>query len=147
MLSRHVSVLQISDMPGEENIIAEDASPLADFSIEGPELDATRIHDTSYEWGDVRVQEYFSKYKWTSMLKSLAASVDILDEGVLDGVVSLCKVSSRRHPYRIGKHNEPRTMGVQAVFPFHLEYCENFRLPLILVHRDIFSPCRFPSYA
>jgi len=47
---------------------------------------------SDYEWVKIVVHEYFSKYLWSSILQSFASRVDILDDNVLDNIVSLCCV-------------------------------------------------------
>ncbi|KAK7367830.1 hypothetical protein VNO80_09848 [Phaseolus coccineus] len=53
----------------------------------------------NYDWVDAHVREVSSKYRTTSMLQSLAANVDILEEDVSDDIISHKKyIMASAHP-------------------------------------------------
>ena len=66
---------------------------MQNFVAKGTKWCDKRTHDVDYKWVDVCVQEYFSKYRWTSMSQSFVASMDILMDNVTNDVVILCKIN------------------------------------------------------
>lgn len=47
------------------------------------------IGEFGYSWVDDRVREFFSKYQHASMFQSFAESVEMLEDNIMNGIVSL----------------------------------------------------------
>jgi len=78
-------------------------------SLSAYEREETR--ETDYVWVDNKVRGVFSKYREAYMLQSFAESVDIVLEGLLDGVLALRRCREYETVF-LGRGENPKIFSI-----------------------------------